>query len=729
MNIHRMQRDSASPEQGFATPAEVMLQVWALAVRHKLLIGSFVAGCLVLAVGYLLITPKQYSATAEMIIDPRKSNEFQQQSSASMVAPVDSAVVESQGEILKSENVALAVIKDLDLVNNPTFSEPRGLTGILTSIVRTVFSGEPPTDYKRLRETVEQFQNRLTVKRVGVTYVFEISFLSPDPEQAAQIANAVAEAYVTDDLNAKYNARRRAAAWMQDRIKQLGEQATEAEHAVVDFKSKNNIVNTGGRFLDEQQVAELSSQLSIARAATSEAKAKLDRIEEVTRTGKLDLSVADAIRNEVIIKLRDSYLDLMKREADLSSRLGKDHQAPQRLRADMQNLRASMFDELKRIGESYRSDYQIALSREKGLNDDLSKAVQSSQTTSSAQVRARELESAAQSYRALYDSFLQRYTESIQQQSFPLTETRVVTSASQPLKKSQPKTLLTLLGAIVAGSFLGFGFGWLRDTSDRTLRSGAQAEAVTEALHIASVPAVPAPLGGESKDLFKEVVHRPLSIFAESIRELRVMVEIHRSEQNMRVIAFTSALQGEGKSTIAVNLGHLMARSKTRVLLIDGDLRNPTISRQALPGSTRGLVDVLLTEAGIDDAIFTDPGTGLDILPAHGGRDRSDSSELLTSSQMKTLLEQMKQHYDFVIVDLPPLLPVIDAKAAANLFDGFVFVAEWGTTPTESVTQALRSSARIRDRLIGVVLNKVDARLVGQQRGQGYHYAETYVGV
>lgn len=701
-----------------SSPTEILLQAKAAVMRHRVLIAGTTAVFLALAVVYLLLTPKQYLATAEMVIDPRKSTEYQQQGSGGLVTPVDSAVVESQGEILKSENVAKAVIKTFDLVNDPAFNEPSGPIGLIKSALQLVLPASAPTDYERERRTIEAFQDRLYVKRVGVTYVFEISFLSPDPEQAAKIANAVAEAYVSDDLEAKYSARRRAAAWMQDRIKELGKQATEAEQAVVAFKSKHNIVNTGGRLLDEQQIAEITSQLSLARAATNEAKAKLDRIGQVTSGSKLDLSVADALHNEVIVKLRDTYLDMTKREADLTSRLGRDHEAPRRLRADMQNVRASIFDELKRIGEGYRSDYQIAQARAEGLTNDLARTVERSNETNSAQVHARELESNAQSLRAVYDSFLQRYAESVQQQSFPLTETRVVTSASPPLKKSQPKSLLTLLGALIAGSCLGFGIGWMRDITDSSLRTGAQAEEAADVLHLASIPKVagrPNP-----QEMLAEVVNRPLSGFAESIRELRMIVEARRTEQNLKTIGFTSAVPGEGKSTIAANLARLMARARGRVLLIDGDLRNPSLSRALVPGATRGLLEVLLGEVDPDEVTQTDAATGLRIMPAPNGRDRSDISDLLSSMTMAGLMESLKSRYDVIVIDLPPVLSVIDAKAAAGLFDGCIFVAQWGATPSEAVTEAVQGAGRLRERLIGIVLNMVDVRSMGRHRGQGY---------
>jgi succinoglycan biosynthesis transport protein ExoP len=710
------------PEREALSPAQVLLGLARTAKRHKVALLVSVICFIALGIGYVVITPKEFLSTTEMLIDPRKSGEFMVDSASqsTIVPQVDTAVVESEGEVLKSESIARTVIKKLDLVNSPTFTTPAGVFAIIGWLQSHLLpDDEPSTQSKIERETVREFGDRLTVKRVGVSYLFEISFLSPDRDEAANVANAIAEAYVSDDLAAKSATVTRAADWMQDRLKQLGEQATSAEQAVADYKRENNIVNTGGRLLDEQQTAELSSQLSLARAATSDTKAKLDRIEQAAHGGIPDLSIADALNNEVIVKLRDTYADMAKREADLESRLGRDHQAPTRLRADMQTVKSSILEELNRIGESYRSDYNIALARQRGLEQQLNQAIQLNQVGDAAGVRLQQLTSAATSYRALYDIFLQKFAESAQQQSFPITETRVVTVATPPLKKSKPKTIFILLGCGFAGGLVGLGIGWMRDSVDDTLRSGPQAEAVIEARHIASVPRLAPRRAADARNLLRETVIHPTSVFSEAIRQMRVNLDAHGAEKHLEVIGFTSALHGEGKSTIASNLAHLLARSGVRVILVDCDIRQSTVSGLS-PKSTRGLLELLAGSTALDDVITNDPGSGLSVLPTVGGRDCTNSGDLLASPQMKAVLQTLRERYQLVIVDLPPLLPVIDTKVAAGLVDGFVFVAHWGQTPVEAITDALQASARVRTRIVGVVLNKADPHMVERQMGGNY---------
>ncbi len=383
------------------------------------------------------------------MIDAHKLQVFQQQSILGDV-PIDTAQVESQIEVLKSENVASAVIKNLRLTEDPEFvGSGGGLLGTLFGFVLSPFGFDQDpaaSEYELNRRAVRAFQDRLSVRRAGLSYVIQIRFQSYDPERAAQIVNAVADAYIVDQLEAKYQATKRASVWLQDRIKELRDQVSAAERAVVEFKAKNDIVSTGGTdkpLLNQQEVAELSSQLVIARAHTAEAKARLDRINAVLTSDapneSFGATVADTLKNEVVSKLRSQYLELSARESDWSAKYGHDHIAVVNLRNQMREIRNSIFQELKRLGETYKSDYEISKQREEGVQKELAKSVSQSQETDVKSVTLRELQSTAQTYKSLYDNFLQRYMESVQQQSFPITEARLISSASRPLQKSQPQ--------------------------------------------------------------------------------------------------------------------------------------------------------------------------------------------------------------------------------------------------------------------------------------------------
>ena len=224
------------------------------------------------------------------------------------------------------------------------------------------------SDIQRKRIAIKVFRSNLSIRRVGVTYVLEISYRSPDPAKAAQIANAVADAYINDQLNTRYQAARRASIWLQERIAELRNQSNTAARAVQDYKEKNNIVDTGNHgLLSDLQVQETNTQMLTAQAATAEAKARLDRIEEVLKSpapGEALGTVTDTLKNEVITGLRQRYLDDTERVAKFSAMMGPNHLAVVNLKNEMALLQASMVDELQRIAQTYKSDYEIAKARE-----------------------------------------------------------------------------------------------------------------------------------------------------------------------------------------------------------------------------------------------------------------------------------------------------------------------------------------------------------------------------
>jgi succinoglycan biosynthesis transport protein ExoP len=783
------------------------LQTFLGFVRRQFAVILFVT-LLALALGviYTVTARPSYTAQAQLLIDARKVQVFQQQSVLGD-NPIDAAQVESQAEILKSENIAAAVIKNLDLAHDPEFVGSGG--GFLGALFDAIFgqteSEKIVSDFELTRSAVRSFQGRLGVKRIGLSYVIQISFWAYSAERAAQIANAIADAYIADQLEAKYQATRRASVWLQDRIGELRDQVSTAERAVVDFKTTHNIVSTGGpdkRLLGEQQVAELTSQLVLARANTAEAKARLDQIESVLRrtaspAESFGSTVTDSLKNEVVTKLRSQYAELSARESDWSLKYGRDHLAVVNLRNQLREIRNAIFEELKRLGETYKSDYAIARQRETGVEQELAQAVSGSQATDAKSVTLRELQSTAQTYKTIYDNFLQRYMEAVQQQSFPITEARVISSASRPLGKSHPKVFLYLAVACLGGVALGFGIGMLRDLSDLVFRSSEQVESLLQTECIALVPLVTASkkpgtddearldrskpkeahgrngfwtatrsLVSASADAIRSfglvsdlhgtirstkrkidtltastpvqkttmasssssaegkssrprtivhgdsvawtIVDAPLSRYAEAVRAIKLANDLSGTVKNNRVVGFTSSLPNEGKSTIAFSLAHLMSQAGARTILVDSDLRNPSLTREFAPRAEVGLIDVTAGKVSLEEAIWRDPSTKLSLLPVVSKFRMANSSEVLSSASVKKLFEQLRQSYEYVVVDLPPLEPIVDVRAATHLVDSFVFVIEWGRTKIDVAQHALGHAPGVHDNLLGVVLNKVD---------------------
>ena len=602
---------NAEPVQLDASSLAEAVKSFTGIIRRQLPIFLVVIPCAVaLGLLYLLTTPATYTAVARMVIDSRKVPAFQQQQQALGNDIVDAAAVATQVEILTSDNVSLAVIKDLKLTEDPEFvGKGSGLLGALFGLVSKTFDLETAvSDFELQRRALAAFESRRKVSRVPLTYVMEISFQSRDRGKAAQIANAITDAYIVDQLEAKYQSTRRASSWLQERIKSLRADTLAGQQALVEFKQKNNIVETGGKRMNEQQLSEVNSQLILARAATAEAKARLDRIQEVMRQDIPDASVAEALKSEIIIKLRGQYLEMAAREAIWSKKYGGDHLAAVNLRTQMEELRRSINDEMRKIAESTKSDYEIASAREASIKKSLDSTVADSRVTNQAQVQLTELESNASTAKAMYENFLQRYMEAIQEQSFPISEARLISPAAPPATRSHPKTLFVLAVTAAGGVMLAFGAAALREASDRVFRTGAQVEKALGVTCIAMLPVLKpaaADVGnteikakdaaafakqrriGRSDNLMHYVVDQPFSQFTELLRSLKVMADLNSVVEANKVIGVTSSLPNEGKSTISSNFASMIAHAGAKVILIDADLRNPSLSRTLAPGPAR----------------------------------------------------------------------------------------------------------------------------------------------
>src|SRR5262245_17297578 len=309
--------------------AESFRRFLAIARRQFPAILTVVLLGIVLAIVYLVTTPPRYTAVATMVID--SNNKLNQQQTIMNDAVVDSTAVETQVEILKSDNVALSVIKDLQLTKDPEFVGPsKGLLAVVVgSIVYLLAPSPPPSESELMQTALRAFQGMENIRRNGMTYAINVSFTSLSAERSAQIANAIADAYFVDQMESRFQAAKRAGSWLQSRITEMRGQVLAAEKAVQDFKEQNNIIDAGGRLVTEQQVAEVNSQLIMARAQTAEAKARLDRIEELIKgNGSMpDAAVTDSLKNDVLTKLRNEYLQLSNREALWAVRFGKAHLA------------------------------------------------------------------------------------------------------------------------------------------------------------------------------------------------------------------------------------------------------------------------------------------------------------------------------------------------------------------------------------------------------------------
>ncbi|MDN4988154.1 AAA family ATPase [Bradyrhizobium arachidis] len=729
-------RSNFEPGQPLTFPFNTAVLTFERAVdivrRQWPLIATVVGCCLALVVAYSLTATPYYTASTSILVDTRQAQLLSKSTDANSTL-IDPGFVESQVEILSSDDLVRSVADSMKLTSDPEYVEGNLLSHIIGAVVGALGLAEPESKDFVKRMVVAAMKKNLKVERVGVTYVLTLSFKSTDPDKAARIANALADQYMVGVLEAKYQSTKRASEWLQRRSAELQQQAMDADRAVQTFKAQNNIVGTSKGLMSEQQLSDVNTQLIQARAATAEAKARLDRINAITDQDLAQPTVTDALNNTVITRLRAQYLDLAAQYADWSSKYGKDHQASVNLASRMQELKRAIKDEVKRIADAYKSDYEIARSRESSLDGDLNKLVSESSSASQAQVKLRNLESAADTYRTLYNNFLQQLQEATQNQSFPISEARIISTAQKPDKKSWPRIGLLLLGGLVGGLCFGVGGAVAKELLTEVLRTPLEVEGETALQCLGTLPEIHSDgLDGSSDAggaaLVRYALEHPFSRYAETLRNVKTAVDLARLSRETNVIAIVSSLPKEGKTTVAANLAHLASLTGHRTLLIDGDLHTQALTRKLAPAAKTGLVEALSEPNQFERHVQVDRHSKLNFLPSVVQTRLVNSADLLASPAMADFLRSARKQYDYIFMDLAPVLPVTDAKAAGHLIDAIVYVVEWGKTRRAAVHESLTDLEVFKSKIVGIVLNRANPKTLKRiESYKGRHYSDYYI--
>ncbi len=586
----------------------LVLRRWAILVPLVLSIAA--------AYGYLQVAQPSYTARAQIIIDPRLP-QFIPGHNEETVLAWDSAQVESEIAVLQSERIAAAVVTKLGLDRDKDFrASPSLLTRARSLLGWTNAPDEKPD---RFRDAVNLIQDGLWVRRTGLSYAIDITFSFPDAFRTSEIANAVAEAYITDQIENRSQAARVGGDWLQDRMGSLRSQMNLASKAVQIFRASHNYV--------------------IAKPDPGE--------------GAAGAEAAAAAKPE------DKTLD--------------------------------------------------------------------------------ELEASALTYRRIYESFLQSYTESVQRQSFPVSDARILTSATLPKIRSAPRTGLIYALAGLLGGLSGFGLAMLRHHLDRAVRSPFQ---ITGLCTLADLGSLPSPRGGVPGALWRirwgkrgsgsrrsapvdnlqfgrtsyPVGRGPYLFatldqrdpgFARALKGVRTLIGLAGRHDAVRCLGVTALDAGAASSILAGNLASLSASCGMRTLLVDADGERRRLTRQFGRRVAFGLHDVLAGTATIDQAIIGLDDAGLDVLPAAAAGTARNRGCDLTMERMGALLQDLAGRYDLVVVDLPPLLPVGETLDLSGALDGIVLAVDWGRTHAERVAEGASHLARAYARPLGFVLNNV----------------------
>ncbi len=622
-----------------------------------------------LAVAYTMLTPKLYTASTLVLLDPRDQKLLQTE-----VLPTgagsDASLVESQLRVVTSDAVLGRVVEKLALANKPEFGGT---------------SSDPIT---RAASALDTLAKRVAVSRADRTYILDIRATSRDPALARDIANAITGAYRDDQIDSARAATRAANAALAARLDELRRQLREAEDKVQAWRAKNGLVGKDGSAVTEQQIAELNQRLIAARAVMATARA---RYEEIRRAGAD--GTAQATSSQLIATLRAQLATARQKEAELTATYVDKHPQVIQIREEIASIERQIAGEIGRIAESARNDLAVAEREVAALEAELDRLTGRDVEDASALIQLRELQREADAVREVYESILARVRETAEQEQLEVSPARVLAPAATPSAASFPPRAFIVGVALAFGLGLGAAFALMRERFDDRIRSAAQLR--RDGLEVLAVlPPYDAKRRGRT------------NAFDYAIRLMRAELRDPIERQRERSALVVGTRSGDGAASVALNLALAAVASGERVLIIDADPSTRALTELVAPNAAIGLYDVLAGRVPLLEALVGDKRSGLRALPMAARKTATQARPARGS--WERLIAQARARFDYVILVGAPLADEPDSRAIAEAADQVALVLRATRATRSDLSTALRALRVRGEKTCGIVLTMAE---------------------
>lgn len=677
------------------------------------------------------ITPR-YTASGSLIYEP---SEYRGRELESILRtdPTTEAVMASQAEVLQSLKIAQRVAERGNLYANAEFNatlRPRTPSGRVIEWVRTLFgpaTSNPaqagvygPIPDPGRDATILAVHDALRVAPMHMSRVLEVTFTAEDPLVAAAAVNNAMDIYIKDQFTAKAAAVRRATMWMDERAADLRAEMRKAEDRIAAYRAEHNFSQGMHADLDQEKITHLNEDLITARAELAAADARAD----VARGGA-GASAQAAIAASVA-PLRTNLEELTAKYQAQNSRLGANHPDAESSRRQIDDARRAVDAEIARVIAATAQDRRAANERVVTLTANLRNARNDADAEAKARIPLNAMERDADAARAQLLALLERVQQTAQQHALETSEAHEISLALPPRQPAWPRPAPTMAAAAAAGLLLGLLLVYLLHLTDTTMHSGEDVRNFTNLPCFALLPELSRrELRSSAVEDF--VVRRPLTAFAEQVRAVRAGLWLGMEQP--RVIAVTAARPAEGKSVLALSLARSAALSGEKVLLIDCDLRRPSLAHRLRADNSAGLSELLRGKAEFADVLHGDPfggpsggrGGGMHFIPA--GKISGDAFGMFMGPEIARMLADARRDYALIVLDSPPVQAITEARVLAAIADATVLCVRWRGTPRAVVSYALEMLDDAHARVAGIVLTRVDP---GAHVRSGYADAEVY---
>lgn len=693
--------------------------------RYWVIAIGFLSVFLFIAHSTLTATP-YYTATATVIVDTKGSNIIDLDSVIGGIAG-NTAELDTEVEILGSKSLLTRVVRAENLIEdsefNPYLWEPRkiGPLGQAKNFVFGLFgsqtdeaegTNEEVSAEQRLEDEIEATTNVLSrnvsVQRVGTTFLIEITVGSKTPTKAADLANAVADQYRVDQLEAKLETTQRATNWLLERVSGLREEVSSKERLVEEYRSESGLLAAAGTSLTEQEIASLTAQRIEQEAAVNRARARFENVRRAQLSATGIDSVAEVLNSPVVSNLKAQQAAVLRRQAELEGTLGPQHPEMVSVRNEAADIERAINVEVQKIITTLENEVQSAQEEVNKLNAAISRARGQLVQNNRNQVRLNELERDAEASRVLYEDFINRAKETGEQDDLAQADARILSSASVPGSPSSPRTLISLALGMILGGIVGVGLAFLLELFDSQISSTDDIGRKLGAKSIGSIPLIGTRgmLGIGKSTPPDYLVKNPLTAYSESIRYLRAAIAFSDIDSATKTVAITSSLPNEGKTSLTLSLGRMSAMSGSKTLVIDGDFRRRELTRMVGLAPKDGFIEHLFGAVSLEAAIHKDPMSSLHILPL--SKTGHTPHDVFGTKAFDDLLEELKSHYDMILIDTGPLLLMAEARVVAGKVDKTILIVRWRQTNRNAARQSLNLLKTFNANLLGVALNMVN---------------------
>jgi capsular exopolysaccharide synthesis family protein len=688
-----------------ATGFGLSWHVFGLIARYKLLVA--VPILIGIVAGYLIFktTPRRFLATSVVALDVRKITVAPMDMVVSRL-PQENPALKTEIDILGSRSVAERVIDRLGIsALAPLLTpQPGPITRLWHFIVRaSPASPDARSEEQTRQELVDRLTDGLQISNDGHSYTIYISFTAGDPVFAAMVANSYAEEYFVHQTMVKLNAIHTASEWLGKKVEELRQKVEKSEQAVDLFKQKAGLLGTAGTNLGSHRMEVLNAELVRVRASAAEARARLETATGLSRQTDGLAAFSEALNSPIILKLREQQ-EMLKRERQSLEDAGatKSGRLPA-IESELRSLDTQIRQEMDRVLGSLNREVAIAELRQKAVEQAIQDEITASGAADSASIQLNELQREAAANRSLYESFLNRFKSTVEQDDLAGPEAQLISKAQPPGGPSTPKLAPLLALGIFLGASIGIGGAFLWELLDDRVRSAGKLE---ERFKLPVLGALPSP-----RTPATEQARNPAAPYDDhylALQQLQAVFRLFPATRDARVIAVTSALLGEGKTFVSIELARAFAAAGQSVLVIGADLYRPALAARLDIKASFRWEQVMAGQKSADDIIQRDPQSPIAVIAA----DRSPIPPvaLFNAPAFANLIAKLRDRYDRIIIDNPPITASADPAMLGAVADITVLVVRYRQTTYTAVAEALRQMALYSLPVTGIVLNHSEVR-------------------